>query len=250
MKKSLQKSTQPSISIGTRNEGSLHASVKQWYAHKGDVLEVKVDGSIIDLQRGKLLIEIQTRNFSAIRDKLKRLVQKHKLMLVYPIPQIKWITRLDKDGITVISRRKSPKTGDVTDLFDELLRIPTLINEPNFWLEVLLIESEEIRCMDGKGSWRRQGVSIQDRKLIRVIKKYRFKHKDDFLHLLPPDIPQPFTNKSLAKAMKLSVYKIRRLTYTLRKMGLLDMSGKQGNQIEYKIVASSGKTKPSPANSK
>jgi hypothetical protein len=66
-------------------------------------------------------------------------------------------------------RRKSPRRGKLEDLFLELVRIPHLINHPNLTLEVLLIREEEIRHADGKGSWRRRGVSIIDHRLLEII---------------------------------------------------------------------------------
>ena len=53
--------------IGTLGEKSLHAELKQWYMQPGDLLEEMVDGFHIDIVRGKLLIEIQTTNFSSIK---------------------------------------------------------------------------------------------------------------------------------------------------------------------------------------
>ena len=77
--------------INTYNEKSLHAALKQVYALPGDQLEVNVDGYIIDLVRGDLLIEIQTGSFSPLKNKLARLVDTHPLRLVYPVPLEKWI---------------------------------------------------------------------------------------------------------------------------------------------------------------
>ena len=45
--------------INTYNEKSLHADLKQWYAQPADQLEVPVDGYVIDLVRGDLLVESQ-----------------------------------------------------------------------------------------------------------------------------------------------------------------------------------------------
>ena len=57
--------------ISTLNEKSLHAALKEWYARRGDRLEVSVDGFLVDIvrpRRGKrardLLVEIQTGNFA------------------------------------------------------------------------------------------------------------------------------------------------------------------------------------------
>lgn len=217
------------------NEMSLHSSIKSWYSLPGDRFEVGVDGFIVDIVRGNLLIEIQTSNFSAIRRKLRSLVKNHSLLLVHPIPERKWIVRVTVSGDEVISRRRSPKRGRLTDLFDELVSIPDLINEDNFAVEVLLTKEEEIRCKDGRGSWRRRGVSIKDRKLIEVVEKARFAENADFLRFLPDGLDQPFSNRSLAEALRIRVRQSRRMTYCLRKMGLLREVGKKGNALLFEI---------------
>ena len=84
--------------IGTLNEKPLHAALKQWYAQPEDLIEVPVDGFTVDIVRGDLLIEIQTRNLSTIRHKLTTLAAQHRLRLVYPIAREKWIVRLLPSG--------------------------------------------------------------------------------------------------------------------------------------------------------
>jgi hypothetical protein len=67
--------------IGTLRETSLHAALKAWYARSGDELEASVEGYQIDLRRGAQLIEIQTRNFAALKRKLTQLVERHPVRL-------------------------------------------------------------------------------------------------------------------------------------------------------------------------
>lgn len=213
------------------NETSLHSSIKRWYSLPGDRFEVKVDNFIVDIVRDNLLIEIQTRNFSAIKKKLMSLLENHTVRLVHPVPREKWIVRMRKSDGRTISRRRSPKKGRPTDLFDELVRIPSLINEEKFSIEVLIIKEEEIRCNDGKGSWRRRGVSIKDRKLIDVLESIRLATKTDFLRFLPDSLPQPFSSKALAKSAAIPIRQSRRITYCLKKMGAIKQVGKNGNEL-------------------
>ncbi len=63
--------------INVYNEGPLHAAIKAYIAQPGDVFETEVDGYIIDVQRGDLLIEVQTRNFSALRVKLRNELKRY-----------------------------------------------------------------------------------------------------------------------------------------------------------------------------
>jgi hypothetical protein len=221
--------------IGTLSEKSLHSSLKDWYAQPGDRLETKLDGFHIDIVRKKLLIEIQTMNFSSQRRKLNSLVEKHRLRLVYPIAQEKWIVRLGADGLTQIGRRKSPKRGTIFHLFEELVSIPNLIKNRNFSLEVLLIREEEIRCDDGQGSWRRKGLSIVDHHLIGVVDQILFRKPSDFLSLIPSDMPEPFSTEVLAKGIEQPRWLAQKMAYCLRNMGAIDIVGKRGNSILYSI---------------
>ncbi|MHA2391609.1 MAG: hypothetical protein ACXAEX_06540 [Promethearchaeota archaeon] len=152
--------------IGTIHEYSLHNLLKEWYKEPNDKLEMKIDNYVIDIVRDGLLIEIQTKNFSAIKSKLEKLLQNHRVRLIYPIIQDKWIINVDSHW-NKIKRRLSPIHYSYLDIFNELIGIPHIINNPDFTLELLLVQIEEIRKLDGKGSWKRKGWSIHDKKLIQ-----------------------------------------------------------------------------------
>lgn len=223
------------MGIGSLAEKSLHAALKTWYAQPGDQLEVSLDGFVIDIVRGDLLIEIQTRNFGALKRKLTRLIENHPVRLIHPIPETRWIVHLDADGQTALSRRKSPRRGSVYHIFNELIRIPHLMVRPNFSLEVLLIQDEELRLHDGQGSWRRKGQSIADRRLLNVVSQTVLTSPADCLALLPPDLPQPFTNRDLATLLKQPPRIAQRMTYCLRAMDTLHIVGKRGNSLLYQL---------------
>jgi hypothetical protein len=215
-------------------EYSLHSEIKHWYMVSGDELEVKVEDFIVDVLRGELLIEIQTGNFSAIKKKLTKLLLNNQVRLVYPIAQLKWIVHVSRSG-EFVRRRKSPKKGELTDLFYELVHAPSLIKDRNFSLEVLLIEEEEVRCNDGKGSWRRRGVSIKDRKLLNVFDRTVFEDSRDFLEFLPKELDGYFTNKILASKMGISVRLSQKITYCLRKMGAISIAKKKRNELLFQV---------------
>jgi hypothetical protein len=215
-------------------EYSLHSEVKEWYMVSGDELEVKVEDFIVDIFQGRLLIEIQTGNFSAIKRKLIKLLLNNQVRLVYPIAKLKWIVHVSKSG-EFVRRRKSPKKGKLTDVFYELVYVPRLIKDRNFSLEVLLIEEEEVRCNDGKGSWRRRGFSVKDRKLLNVFDRIIFEDSRDFLELLPKELDGHFTNKVLALKLGISISLAQKITYCLRKMGAISIAGKKRNEFLFQV---------------
>jgi hypothetical protein len=218
--------------IGTLAEKSLHAALKTFYARPGDRFEVEVAGYVIDIVRsqadGLLLLEIQSRNFSAIRRKLAALLEAgHVVRLIHPIAVEKWIVRQQVSGRQV-ARRRSPKRGHRLEVFKELVRIPHLLPHSNFSLQVALTRQEEIWLNDGQGSWRRKGWSIADHRLLDVEGTFCLSSRADFLAALAPQMERPFTNRGLAEAMKISTSLAGKITYTLRKAGWLEQVGMQG----------------------
>ena len=228
--------------IGTLRESSLHAALKAYYARVDDRLEVAVDGYCVDIlqcsptgnEQG--VVEIQTGNFSALRSKLPSLLATYPVTVVYPIPLECYIQRVGRDESgreVVLSRRKSPKRGRIEALFSELVYLGKLAVHPCFSLKLAMIRETQIRRDDGRGSWRRRGVSIVDRRLDSVIEERAFRRPADYLQLIPETLPEPFSVKALAAASQLSPHLAGTMAYTLRKMGAIRLVGKQRNAHLY-----------------
>ncbi|NVM17653.1 MAG: hypothetical protein HWN80_08040 [Candidatus Lokiarchaeota archaeon] len=220
-----------SSSIGTLHESSLHSDLKLSYKESEDQLEARVENFIIDIVRDNLLIEIQTKNFSQIKKKLEKLIANHKILLIHPIVKDKWIINVDFQSNRAISKRLSPKHKSYVDIFEELIRFPELISNPNFTIELPLVQVEEYRKNDGNGSWRRNGWSIYERKLVKVLEKKTFYTPIDFLMLKPTSLKTPFTNMELAYSLKKPLNLARKMSYCLRKMGLIKVVGKKGRSL-------------------
>ncbi len=232
--------------INTFNEKALHLDLKAWYAQPADQFEVPVDGYIIDLVRADLLVEFQTRNFAAIRPKLIKLLPHHPIRLVFPIAQEKWIVKLDPTKPQTLNRRKSPKQGVIEHLFQELVHIPTLLLDPNFSLEVLLIREEEIRRPNENFRWRRRPWITQERRMLQVVGHYHFVTPMELAALLPINLNQPFTNADLAAASAQPRPIAQKMTYCLAKMGMLQIVGKQRNALLYQTTVAQTAREISP----
>lgn len=221
--------------IGTLQERSLHAALKELYDGPNTQSEVEVDGYVIDVVQNDLLIEIQTRNFSAIKNKLAKLMKKHRVRLVHPIAKEKIIIQQDTKG-NILGKRRSPKKGTIANIFEELVRIPTFLISDNFELEVILTREEEIRIKDGTGSWRRRGWSICDHNLVEVIDRRLFQKPGDMLSLIPETIIEPFTTRSLSERIAISQPLAQKMTYCMRKMEIVKRVGKEGNAYLYETI--------------
>jgi hypothetical protein len=217
--------------IGTLRESSLHSALKLWYKKPDDRLEVAIDKFIIDIVRDDLLIEIQTRNFSAIKKKLETLLKHHRVLLIHPIVRDKWIVSLDYQSDKVVRKRLSPRHCSYLDVFEELIRFPNLITDPNLTIEIPLVQIEEFRINDGKGSWRRKGWSIYDRRLLNVLERKVFCSPIDFLMLKPTSLRTPFTNAELAHSLEKPLRLAQKMSYCLRQMGIIKVIGKSGKSL-------------------
>jgi len=221
--------------IGTLQERSLHASIKKMYETADSQSEVNLDGYVVDVVQGDVLIEVQTRNFNAIKGKLFKLMKSHRVKLVYPIPIEKWVIRQSLDGKRELGRRRSPKKMGFANVFEELVSIPTFVPHRNFSIEVLLIREEEVRVKNGNGSWRKRGWSSTDRRLLDVVDRHTYSEPKDFLHLIPDTIEQPFSTAGLAEAMGITKRLAQKVAYCLRKMNVLKLVGKERNAHLYVI---------------
>ena len=223
-----------SNSISTLNEKSLHADLKAWYAEPGDKFEVCVDGFIVDIVRGDLLVEVQTRNFSAIGSKLGRLADHHRVRLVYPIAVAKWIVKQPQNGLVRLSRRKSPKTGRAEHVFMELVGIPQLLSHANFSLEILLIHEEEVRRPNTKRGWHQKEWLTHERRLLQVLERRLFETPAELGALLPGALAGNFSTADLASALSIPRWLAQKMTYCLRELGAICTAGKTGHAMIYK----------------
>ena len=103
-------------------------------------------------------------------------------------------------------------------------------------MRVLLTREEEVRCDDGRGSWRRKWVSIVDRRLLAVLEALTFRCGADLAALLPAELEPPFTNRHLAKRAGISLRTAQRMTYCLERLDTIRRVAKKGNALLFDFV--------------
>jgi hypothetical protein len=223
--------------IGTLNEGALHAQLKDWYRRRGDGIEQLVDGFVVDIVRGNLLVEIQTGSFAPLRRKLDLLTQRHRVRLLAPVPLARKIIRLSHEG-EVLSARRSPHRGRAEDIFSLLVSIPSLLCRPRFELELALTHQEELRVHRQGRAFRRHGWVVVGRQLVSVERCLRIASPCDAADLLPAGLPELFDTAELAEAAMIERRLAQQMTYCLRAMGVLETTGKRGNALVHRRIGS------------
>ena len=219
--------------IGTLNEGSLHAALKDHYAQPGDEFEVRLDQFVIDIMRNQgkadeLLIEVQTGSFAAMGNKFDHLLPDHRMLMVHPIAVE---TRLDKPGA---KPRKSPRRGSVYGVLDELVSIPTLLDHPNLALDVVLVSVTKVQVVDPKARRGRGGFRTVDRKLDGIHEVHHFGGVEDLNQLLPDELPATFTTADIAQLAGISRDTAQRLAYCFKAACLFDQVDRTKAGIIYR----------------
>jgi hypothetical protein len=211
---------------------ALHQALQRFYAGDDGAIEVEMDGYRADAIRDGVIYEIQTKAFTAIRDKLHELAHEHPVVLVHPIPRYKWIAKYDGDTGEEISYRRSPKRWQPCEVFGELVYATKLLARQNISLELIVICERETRIDDGEGSWRRNGESIGGHELLAILARHRFERPRDLVRLLPEEVPEQFTTRHL-RDCGIRKRLAGKIAYTLREIGAIEQIGMDGRAYLY-----------------
>jgi len=219
-------------------ETSLHRQLKQQYAGGDAAQEVSLGKYRIDVVHADHLVEIQHGSLAAIRDKVARLLQDHRVLIVKPILARKLILKLKRRGGAVVAQRWSPKRGTPLDLFDDLVHFTRVFPHANLTLEVPLVEVEERRFPGhGRKRWRKANDHLmEDVRLVHIGQVFRFTTGSDLQQLLPHQLPTIFHSGHLAEQLKVQRWLAQRIAYCLRETGGAVEVGKQGNTRLYELA--------------
>ncbi len=226
-----------SIMINTYAESQLHRTLKNLYAADSQgKTEQEVLGKICDIVAGDgSIIEIQTGSLSKLHGKLGLLLPHYRVKVVYPLVVKKTIETRKKDG-ALMSRRKSPKKQCLLDMFSELTAIFPYLLDKNFILEVLEVSVTEHRIKEdapvqlvNKSRRFKRDWYKEDKSLETIHATHQFTSAEDYLALLPKELPETFTIKGASSMLK--GRNVPRMLWVLRKMGLVEQVGKQGRSL-------------------
>lgn len=214
----------------------LHQQLKQHYVSDTARHEVVVGGFRIDAvdDRGRL-IEIQCASLSAIRDKIRKLVEDHHVIVVKPLAARKKIVTLHRRGGDVVSSRFSPVRQSVSHLFIELVHFG-VFPHPRLQLDILLTEQEEIRIPpNARSSWKKK-YSVEERILVTVQRQVKLKSASDLWKALDVQLPTQFTTADLVRASGMPRWLAQKVAWCFRRMQFFAVCGKQGNAVVYQLT--------------
>lgn len=216
--------------IGVQNESTLHRDLKALVSEVGDRFEVRQGAFTVDIMRGDTCIEIQTSALAAMGRKLDHLLGDYHVHVVHPIAVDTWIHRRDHPV------RKSPKHGSLFDVFDELVRVPTMLDHPNLTLEVFLVQIDAVRVHDPALRRRRGGWRTVDKRLRSVLARHGLRTTADLAALLPQGLDVEWTTADLAAAAGVDRRIAQQMAYVLRANELVTELGRSRAGVRYGTI--------------
>ena len=222
--------------IGTLGEKTLHAVLKEYFEPHKENQELRVGSFVADIVGENGVIEIQTRQFNRLVRKLECFLEYCDVTVVYPIPQVKYLSWIDTDTGEVTSRRRSPKKGSIYDAAPELYRIKYTLDNPRMCLCLCLLEVEETRYLNGWSYDRKRGSSRCDRVPTGLCEEIYLRCPDDYRIFIPERLSDEFTSSDFAKAAHTNLRNAQTVLNLLGYLEIVEKTGRRSRSVTYKVL--------------
>lgn len=220
--------------IGTLQEKTIHAILKEYYAPDKSMVEVSVGRYVADIFTGCEIMEIQTVHFDSLRKKLKCFLPDYPVTVIYPIPRTKYLIWIDTETGEGSKPRKSTVKGSVYRAFYELYKIKDYLTNPNLRFCFPYLELEEYRLLNGWSRDRKKGSCRYDRIPLSLLGEVRIDKPGDYFKLIPPDLPEPFTAAEFGKAVGERKETAGRVLHILNYLHVIERCDNRGRAYTYR----------------
>ena len=222
--------------IGTLSEKTVHAILKNYYEPDEEKQEIPIENYVADIFSDGGIMEIQTRQFNKMRNKLSVFLPLYPVTIVYPIPREKWIVWIDEESGELSRKRKSPAKGNVYLAFIELYKIKMYLKNPNLRVKLVLMDMEEYKLLNGWSRDKKRGSSRYDRIPTELVEEVDITRIEDYMQFVPYDLEEEFTSKEFAKAAHIPVKLAQTVLNILYDIGTVTRTGKKGREYLYTVL--------------
>ena len=153
--------------------------------------------------------------------------------VVYPFPRTRYLIWTDPATGETSRPRKSPKIGTPLTALHELYHIRTLLGVEALTVELLLVDLDEYRLLDGYGKSKKKGSTLGEKIPRGEPELIRLQTVEDYQALLPADLPTEFTAPQFGKLTGLRGRSVYSAIHVLEELGILQAQGTQGRAVLY-----------------
>ena len=94
---------------------------------------------------------------------------------------------------------------------------------------------EEYRLLNGWSKDKKKGSERFDRIPVKFVEEICIDRKEDYMQLIPFELPEPFTVKEFAKQVKADTGVVGVFLLMMTELGIVNRVGKRGNSILYEV---------------
>lgn len=221
--------------IGTLSEKTVHGVLKHFFEPDEDCHEVALNGYFADIYNDSGVIEIQTRQFNKLREKLAVFLNYYPVTVVYPMPANKWLSWINPETGETGGRRKSPRHFTIYDSFFELYKIKSYLKNPNLTIKLVLMDVEEYKLLNGWDNSKKRGAWRYDRIPVGIREIVVLEQPEDYMQFVPYELEDGFTSKDFASVCRINKSTAGLALNILNYMGMVKRTGKQGNSYIYEV---------------
>ena len=229
-------SSPSSSGIGTLNEKSVHAVLKDYYGVFDDNKEVPLGSFEADIVGERGVIEIQTRSLWRLADKLKALLSACDVTVVFPLEAKKDILWTDPESGEVVtvgrSTRKMTAEWGIAELYD----IRGSLGNERLHLRFPVLEVQEIRLLNGWSKDKKKGSQKCDKIPLKLLDELIIENTADasqYTTLLRSELPDSFTVDEISKLYRLDKKRSGRFISVMKLVGAVQCVGKKGRKNLY-----------------
>ena len=223
------------LGIGTLSEKTVHAILKHYYEPDEDRQEIPIENYVADICANGEIIEIQTRQFDKMRNKLSAFLPRYPVTIVYPIPREKWIIWIDEESGELSKKRKSPLKGNPYLIFPELYKIKMFLKHPNLRLRLVFLDMEEYKLLNGRSRDKKKGSMRYDRIPAALLDEIRINGREDYFGLIPEGLPERFTAKDFGEQIRERKEIAALVLNILHDLDVVERCGRSGRYYLYRI---------------
>lgn len=213
--------------IGTLSEKTVHAVVKNYYEPNEDYQEIPIEGKCADIYTadGKI-IEIQTRAWNKLKDKLDIFLQSYDVTAVLPMPDHKQIIWIDPDTGELCKPGPNKRCYSRYAPLIEIYKIRKYLNNPNMHVRILKLDMIEYKLLSGRSRDRKRfGAERLDRIPTNLTDEIVLDMPEDYMQYVPENLPDEFKSKDFAKAAKLTERATGYVIGLLKEIGIIEKIG-------------------------
>lgn len=222
------------VGIGTLSEKTLHAVLKNYFEPNAQNQEIKIGSYYADIYTEEGIIEIQTKQFNKLRNKLAAFLPEYSVTLVYPIAYEKHLFWINQETGEVSKGRRSPKKGSHYDIFKELYKIKNFLEHKNLKIIIMMVNIDEYRYLNGWSRDKKKGSYCCDRIPTGIVEEIHIKGVKDYEKMVPKELNTDFTSKDFALSGHIRRNVAQVVLNILYEVKAIERVGKEGNSYIYR----------------